>query len=68
MFLNSISAREQEVLHLIAFEHTCEEIARRLYISPNTVKTHKRNLQDKLDVKNIAGMVRRGFELGLLNL
>ena len=68
MFLNTISAREQEVLYLIAFEHTCDEIAQRLYISPNTVKSHKKNLQDKLDVRNIAGMVRRGVELGILNL
>ena len=66
MFLHTISQREQEVLKLIAYELTSKEIAEQLYISTNTVNTHKRNLRDKLDVKNLAGMVRRGFELGLL--
>ena len=66
MFLNNISKREREVLKLIAYELTSKEIAEQLYISTNTVNTHKRNLRDKLDVKNLAGMVRRGFELGIL--
>jgi DNA-binding CsgD family transcriptional regulator len=68
MFLNKISQREAEVLRLIAFEYTSKEIANLLYISANTVNTHKKNLRVKLDVKNLAGMVRRGFELGLLDL
>lgn len=66
-FLNTISQREQQVLTLIAFELTSKEIAQELYISTNTVNTHKRNLREKLDVKNLAGMVRRGFELGFLH-
>ena len=66
MFLNTISKREIEVLELIAFECTSKEIAEKLYISTNTVNTHKKNLRIKLDVKNIAGMVRKGFELGFL--
>ena len=68
MFLNTISQRESEVLKLVAFELTSKEIAQELFISTNTVNTHKRNLRDKLDVKNLAGMVRRGFELGILSL
>lgn len=67
MFLNTISKREIEVLELIAFECTSKEIAEKLYISTNTVNTHKKNLRLKLDVKNIAGMVRKGFELGFLS-
>lgn len=63
----SISQRELEVLNLIAFEYTAKEIADRLYISINTVKTHKRHLQEKLHVRNVAGLVRRGFELGFLD-
>jgi DNA-binding CsgD family transcriptional regulator len=62
----TISRREKEILRLVSYEHTAEEIAERLYISVNTVKTHKRNLSDKLDVKNMAGLVRKGFELGIL--
>ena len=66
-FLNTISQREQQVSTLIAFDLTSKEIGQELYISANTVNTHKRNLREKLDVKNLAGMVRRGFELGFLH-
>ncbi len=68
IFQQNVSNREKEVLQLIAFENTAQEIAAQLYISINTVKTHKRNLLDKLDVKNMAGLVRKGFELGILQL
>lgn len=63
-----ISEREKEVLRLVAYEYSSKEIAQQLYISTNTVNTHKKNLRSKLDVKNLAGLVRKGFELGILEL
>ena len=63
-----ISIREKEILHLIAYEHTSGEIAEKLYISIDTVKTHRKHLFDKLGVKNIAGLVRRGFEYGMIQV
>ena len=63
-----ISQREQEVLRLVAYEHSTKEIASRLYLSDHTVITHRQNLMQKLDVKNAAGLVRVGFELGILTL
>ena len=65
---NKLSTRESEVLHLIAMEYTTDEISDMLFISQNTVKSHRRNLIDKLRVKNTAGLVRRGFELGILKI
>ena len=62
-----LSSRETEVLLLIAYEYTAKEIASKLYISTHTVDTHRKKLQLKLDAKNTAGMVRRGFEIGVLN-
>lgn len=62
-----LSPRERQVLHLIAYENTNVEIAEMLYISDQTVKSHRKNLLQKLSVKNTAGLVRRGFELGLLS-
>ena len=62
-----ISPREREVLHLIAYEYTAKEIASQLYISNHTAITHRKNLMEKLHVKNTAGLVRRAFELGLLS-
>jgi len=67
-FLNSVSPREIEVLKLVAHELTSSEIAKRLFLSQHTVEYHKKNLKCKLDVRNSAGMVRRGFELGFLKV
>lgn len=63
-----VSNREQEVLRLIAYEKTTREIAGELYISSHTARSHRKNLLEKLEVKNTAGLVRRAFELGLLSL
>lgn len=54
----SITEREFEVLKSIAEELTNKEIAGKLYISPRTVETHRRNLIQKLKVKNTAGLVK----------
>ena len=63
-----ISDREREILLLIAYEHTTTEIAHKLYLSTHTVITHRKNLLWKMDVKNTAGLVRKGFEKGILEL
>lgn len=62
----SISPREKEVLYLTAYENTIGMIASKLYISHHTVISHRKNLLQKLGAKNVAGLVRRGFELGYL--
>ncbi len=66
-YFQLITDREQQVLHLVAFEKTTKEIANELFISQQTVISHRKNIMLKLDVKNTAGMVRVGFENGLLN-
>ncbi len=53
-----ITGRELEILQYIAAEMTNKEIASQLFISPRTVETHRRNLVQKLRVKNTAGLVR----------
>ena len=53
-----LTNREREVLKLIANELTTNEIADKLFISTHTVETHRKNLLSKLNVKNIAGLVR----------
>ncbi len=61
-----LSQRELEVLGLIAAGLTDREIARRLVLSPLTVKVHARNIYDKLDVGNRTQAAARGRALGLL--
>ena len=63
-----ITDREVEILKLISFELTSKEIASSLFISIHTVETHKKNLKFKLKVKNTAGLIRKGFELSILNI
>jgi len=63
-----ITARELEVLHLIAHEHSSKDIAAKLYISIETTNSHRKNIMTKLGVKNTAGMIRVAFEKGLLLL
>ncbi len=64
----AITTREREILRLVSFEHSSKEIADKLYIAHSTVITHRQNLMNKLKVKNTAGLVRKGFERGLLQL
>lgn len=66
MIIETISSREREVMEKISHGLTTIEIASALYISADTVKTHKKNLFQKLSVHNAAGLVRRGFEMGFL--
>lgn len=61
-----LTEREQEVLEQIALEKNSKEIAEALFISANTVETHRKNLILKFNVKNSVGLIRRAMELGLL--
>lgn len=61
-----LSQREREVLYLIAFEFTNKEIGELLYLSTGTIATYRKKLLSKLSAKNTAGIVRIGFELGIL--
>lgn len=61
-----ITARELEVLGLIAAGLSTREIAARLFVSENTVKTHASRLFDKLGARRRTQAVQRGKELGLI--
>jgi LuxR family maltose regulon positive regulatory protein len=61
-----LSAREVEVLRLLATELSGPQIARRLFVSVNTLRTHTKHIFTKLDVNTRRAAVRRAGELGLL--
>jgi DNA-binding NarL/FixJ family response regulator len=61
-----ISARELEVLDLLAAGRSNKEIARRLHVSPNTVKTHVTNLYEKLQAKRRTEAILRARDLGVI--
>lgn len=61
-----ISPREITVLEEIAAGHSNKQIAARLHVSPNTVKTHVARLFDKLGARRRTEALRKARELGLL--
>ena len=65
--LSNISPREKEVLQLIAEEHTSGEIAKMLFISEKTVEKHRASLMEKLNVRNLAGLVRLAVRYRLVD-
>ena len=65
---SDITVRERQVLQHVSYGHTTTEIATQLYISTHTVISHKKKLMEKMAVKNMAEMVRRGFEYGILTI
>lgn len=61
-----ITKRELEILELIAQGMSNREIAEKLFVSENTVKTHSSRLFDKLDAKRRTQAVQIGKEIGLI--
>lgn len=60
-----LTPRELDVLRLLAQEFTTPEIAEKLFISPHTVESHRKNLLSKLGKKNTAGLVAWAVKMGL---
>ncbi len=55
---SGLTRREREILRLIVDGLTSVQIAERLYISPRTVDTHRANMMQKLNISNVAALVR----------
>lgn len=62
----SITRREKEILELVMKGHTTTEIAEALFLSPRTVENHRNNLLHKFEVKNIANLVKKLTDLGMV--
>lgn len=62
-----LTKREKEILKLIAEGFSNQEIADKLFISLRTVETHRLNMNQKLDVKNTAGLVKEAIKRGLID-
>ncbi len=63
--VDSLTAREREILQLIAESHTNKEISQKLNLSIGTVNTHRWNLMRKLNIHDAAGLTRFAIENGL---
>ena len=65
--LSVLSPREKEILQLIAEEYTSAEIGKMLFISEKTVEKHRTKLMEKLNVRNLAGLVRLAVKYHLVD-
>lgn len=64
--LTTLTKREIEILNLVVKEFKTTEIADKLCIAVRTVETHRAKIFTKLNVKNLAGMLREAAKLGYL--
>lgn len=65
---NPVTKRESQILDLISLGLSTIEIAKSLYISTETVKTHRRKLFQKIGAVNCAQLIRRSIECGVLEI
>ncbi len=63
-----LSAREREVLQLIAEGWSTKQIASHLYVSVKTIETHRRQIMKKLDLHNIADLTKYAIREGLTSI
>ena len=66
--ISELTPRQREVLTLIAEGHSTKDIARALNISVKTVETHRAQLMDRLDIHDIASLVRYAIKIGLVSI
>lgn len=64
---NILSRREIEIIKYISEEKTTEQISELLFLSKNTIDTHRKNIFIKLNVSNLAGLVKKASYLGYIN-
>jgi DNA-binding NarL/FixJ family response regulator len=62
-----LTPRQREVLQLIAEGHTTKQIAQILSVSEKTAMTHRAQLMERLDIHDIAGLVRYAIRTGLVS-
>jgi DNA-binding NarL/FixJ family response regulator len=61
-----LTHRQREILQLIAEGHSTKEIAHRLQVSIKTVESHRAQLMERLDIYDVAGLVRYAIRVGLV--
>jgi DNA-binding NarL/FixJ family response regulator len=64
--LNQLTPRQREILQLLAEGRSVKEIASRLVISVKTVETHRSQIMERLDIHDVAGLVRYAIRIGLV--
>ena len=66
--IEQITPRQREILKLIAEGRTNKEMAQLLNISVKTVDTHRTQLMERLDIHDVAGLVRYAIKTGIVTI
>ena len=66
--LAELTPRQVEVLRMIAERHSTKDIARQLDISVKTVESHRAQLMERLNIHDVAGLVRYAIKMGLVTI
>ena len=66
--ITSLTPRQREILTLVAEGLSTKAIGRRLNISVKTVESHRAQLMDRLDIHDVAGLVRYAIKMGLVKV
>ncbi len=61
-----LTDRETEILRLICEGLSSKQIGEKIFISPRTVDTHRTNIMAKLDIHNVAGLIRFAYQNGIV--
>jgi len=64
--VEGLTARQREILQMIAEGHSTREIAKVLNVSIKTIETHRSRLMDRLDIHDVPGLVRFAIRAGLV--
>ena len=66
--LEQLTSRQREILQLIAEGKSIKEIAHDLKISVKTVETHRTHLMERMQIRDVAGLIRQAIQSGLITL
>jgi DNA-binding NarL/FixJ family response regulator len=64
--IDALTPRQREILQLVAEGHTSKEIGQRLGVSHRTVEVHRAQLMERLNVHDVAGLVRFAVSAGVI--
>jgi DNA-binding NarL/FixJ family response regulator len=67
MGLDLLTPRQREILQLIAEGKGTRDIAETLHLSVKTVETHRAQLMERLDIHDVAGLIRYALKKGLIS-
>lgn len=64
--LDILTSRQRNILQLVAEGHSTKDIAEKLFLSVKTIEAHRANIMDRLNIRDVPGLVRFSIRVGLI--